>query len=112
MKSYFAQFSFWLAKTPYRSLERAYKTSKKIQNIKQNYFSYKNKSLSSRRSWQAIMLYINTNLNNCVFVIYYSLLEYKISLFFLSVIHNLFFIIFNFFNSFFSKISYYFLFFI
>lgn len=112
MKSYFAQFSFWLAKTPYRSLERAYKTSKKIQNIKKNYFSYKNKNLSSRRSWQAIMLYINTNLNNCVFIIYCSLLEYKISLFFLSVIHNLFFIIFNFFNSFFSKVSYYFLFFI
>nr|YP_010188561.1 CemA [Pseudanomodon attenuatus]QZJ47219.1 CemA [Pseudanomodon attenuatus] len=74
------QFYFWLSKTPYRSLERAYKTSKKIQHIKKDYFSYKNKSLSSRRSWQAIMLYINTNLNNYVFIIYCSLLEYKISL--------------------------------
>lgn len=107
MKSYFAQFYFWLAKTPYRSLERAYKTSKKIQHIKKDYLSYKNKNLFSRRSWQAIMLYINTNLNNCVFVIYCSLLEYKISLFCLSVIQNLFLITSNFFNSFFYKVSYY-----
>jgi hypothetical protein len=107
MKSYFAQFYFWLAKTPYRSLERAYKTSKKIQHIKKDYLSYKNKNLFSRRSWQAIMLYINTNLNNCVFVIYCSLLEYKISLFCLSVIHNLFLITSKFFNSFFYKVSYY-----
>ena len=112
MKSYFAQFYFWLSKTPYRSLERAYKTSKKIQHIKKDYLSYKNKNLFSRRSWQAIMLYINTNLNNCVFIIYCSLLEYKVSLFCLNVIHNLFLIISNFFNSFFYKVSYYSLIFI
>lgn len=109
MKSYCAQISCWLLKTPYRSLERAYKASKKIQRIKKDYISYKNVVLSSRRSWQAIMLYINTNLNNCVFVIYCSLLEYKISLFFLNVIKNLVLIISNFFNSFFSKIIHYFL---
>src|SRR6476646_2815464 len=88
MKSYCAQISCWLLKTPYRSLERAYKASKKIQHIKKDYISYKNIVLSSRRSWQAIMLYINTNLNNCVFVIYWSLLEYRMSLFFLNVIKN------------------------
>lgn len=112
MKSYLAQFYFWLSKTPYRSLERAYKTSKKIQHIKKDYLSYKNKNLFSRRSWQAIMLYINTNLNNCVFIIYCSLLEYKVSLFCLNVIHNLFLIISKFFNSFFYKVSYYSLIFI
>ena len=112
MKSYFAQFYFWLSKTPHRSLERAYKTSKKIQNIKKDYLFYKNKNLFSRRSWQAIMLYINTNLNNCVFIIYCSLLEYKISLFCLNAMHNLFLIISNFFNSFFYKVSYYSLIFI
>ncbi len=85
MKSYCAQVFCWLLKTPYRSLERAYKASKKIQYIKKDYFSYKNKILSSRRSWQAIMLYINTNLNNCLFIIYWSLLEYKISLVFLKL---------------------------
>nr|AMD61992.1 chloroplast envelope membrane protein [Tetraplodon fuegianus] len=112
MKSYCAQIYFWLSKTPYRSLERAYRKSKKIQNIKKDYISYKNKILSSRRSWQAIMLYVNTNLNNCIFIIYCSLLEYRISLFFLSVVNNLILIISNFFNSFFYKVSYYFLVFI
>jgi hypothetical protein len=108
MKSYCAQISCWLLKTPYRSLERAYKASKKIQYIKKDYISYKNIVLSSRRSWQAIMLYINTNLNNCVFEIYWSLLEYRMSLFFLSVIKKFVLIISNFFNSFFSKVSNYF----
>lgn len=108
MKSYCAQIFCWLLKTPYRSLERAYKASKKIQHLKKDYISYKNRVLSSRRSWQAIMLYINTNLNNCVFVIYWSLLEYRISLFFLNVIKNLVLIILNFFNSFFSKVINYF----
>lgn len=108
MKSYCAQIFCWLLKTPDRSLERAYKASKKIQYIKKDYISYKNIVLSSRRSWQAIMFYINTNLNNYVFVIYWSLLEYRISLFFFNFIKNSVLIIFNFFNSFFSKIINYF----
>lgn len=33
---------------------------------------------SSKRSWQSILLYTNTELNNSVFIIYLSLLEYKI----------------------------------
>lgn len=109
MKSYCAQVFCWLLKTPYRSLERAYKASKKIQHIKKDYIFYKNKVLSSRRSWQAIMLYINTNLNNCLFIIYWSLLEYRISLVFLKVVKNLLFIISKFFNYFFYKIINYFL---
>nr|BDW36523.1 envelope membrane carbon uptake protein [Hyophila propagulifera] len=109
MKSYCAQVFCWLLKTPYRSLERAYKASKKIQYIKKDYIFYKKKILSSRRSWQAIMLYINTNLNNCLFIIYWSLLEYRISLVFLKAVKNLLLIISNFFNSFFYKISNYFL---
>nr|YP_010917709.1 cemA [Encalypta ciliata]UVG41295.1 cemA [Encalypta ciliata] len=108
MKSYCAQIYCWLLKTPYRSLERAYRASKKIQHIKKNYLFYKNTISSSRRSWQAIILYINTNLNNCVFVIYWSLLEYRISLFFLNFINTLILIISNFFHSFFSKIIDYF----
>nr|BDW36401.1 envelope membrane carbon uptake protein [Barbula unguiculata] len=111
MKSYCAQVFCWFLKTPSRSLERAYKASKKIQHIKKDYISYNNRLLSSRRSWQAIMLYINTNLNNCLFIIYWSLLEYRISLFFLKVIKKLILIISNFFNSFFYKILNYFLFF-
>nr|YP_010188997.1 CemA [Ptychomnion cygnisetum]QZJ47800.1 CemA [Ptychomnion cygnisetum] len=112
MKSYCVQFYFWLSKTPYRSLERAYKTTKKIQSIKEDYFSYKNNNLSSRRSWQAIMLYINTNLNSCIFIIYCSLLEYKISLFFFNIINNLVLTILKNLNSLFSKVINYFLVFI
>jgi hypothetical protein len=104
MKFYWAQFYSWLLKTPYRSLEKAYRASKKIQHIKKNYIFYnKNIISSSRRSWQAIMLYINTNLNNCVFIIYWSLLEYRISLFFFNFIKTFVLIISNFFNSFFSN---------
>lgn len=109
MKLYCAQIFYWLLKTPYRSLERAYKASKKIQYIKKDYISYKSIVLSSRRSWQVIMLYINTNLNNCIFIIYWSLLEYKISFFFLNVTKNWVLMISKNFNSFFSKIINYFL---
>lgn len=100
MKSYWAQFSCWLLNTPYRSLERAYKASKRIQHIKKDYISYKGMVLYSRRSWQAIILYINTKLNNCVFIIYWSLLECKISLYFLNI-SNIFF----FFSFFFKKLG-------
>jgi hypothetical protein len=104
MKFYWSQIYSWLLKTPYRSLERAYRASKKIQHIKKNYIFYnKNIISSSRRSWQAIMLYINTNLNNCVFIIYWSLLEYRISLFFFYFLKTFVLIISNFFNSFFSN---------
>lgn len=111
MKSYCAQVFSWLLETPYRSLERAYKASKKIQYIKKDYTFYQNKILSSKRSWQTIMLYINTNLNNCLFIIYWSLLEYRISLVFFKIVKNLFLIVSNFFNSFFPKINSYFFFF-
>jgi len=41
MKSYWAQSFCWLTNTPYRSLERAYKASKQIRSIKNDYISYK-----------------------------------------------------------------------
>nr|BDW46156.1 envelope membrane carbon uptake protein [Marchantia emarginata subsp. cuneiloba] len=68
---------------PYCSLEKAYKASKRIQKIKKDYFLYKNMLFSSKRSWQSILFYINTELNNSVFKIYWSLLEYKLSLWFI-----------------------------
>nr|QYB18665.1 chloroplast envelope membrane protein [Conocephalum conicum]QYB18752.1 chloroplast envelope membrane protein [Conocephalum conicum] len=68
---------------PYYSLEKAYKASKRIQKIKKDYFLYKNMLFSSKRSWQSILFYINTELNNSVFYIYWSLLEYRFSLCFI-----------------------------
>nr|YP_010228213.1 CemA [Atrichum angustatum]QZJ47289.1 CemA [Atrichum angustatum] len=103
MKLYWTQSFYWLTNTPYRSLERAYKASKKIRSIKNDYIFYKNMISSSRRPSQAIMLYINTNLNNCVFLIYWSLLEYKISFFFFNFLNNIGLIILKIFNYFSSK---------
>nr|QFK69552.1 chloroplast envelope membrane protein [Pogonatum inflexum] len=100
MKSYWTESFCWLTNTPYRSLERAYKASKQIRSIKNDYISYKNMVSSSRRSSQAIMLYINTNLNNCVFLIYWSLLEYKISFFFFNFLNTIVLVILKIFNSF------------
>nr|QWW93201.1 chloroplast envelope membrane protein [Lunularia cruciata] len=76
---------------PYCSLEKAYKASKHIQKIKKDYFLYKNMLFSSKRSWQSILFYINTELNNSVFKIYWSLLEYKFSLSFIQFFQNLIF---------------------
>nr|QWW93118.1 chloroplast envelope membrane protein [Fossombronia mylioides] len=73
---------------PYSSLEKAYKASKRIQKIKKDYFLYKNMLFSSKRSWQSILFYINTELNNSVFQIYWSLLEYQFRLCFIHFFQN------------------------
>nr|QWW92959.1 chloroplast envelope membrane protein [Delavayella serrata] len=65
---------------PYQCLEKAYRAGKRIQKIKKNYFLYKNVLFSQKRSRQSILFYTNTELNNSVFIIYLSLLEYKIGL--------------------------------
>lgn len=70
---------------PYRCLEKAYKACKRIQKIKKNYFLYKSLLLSSKRSWQSIPFYTNTELNNSVFIIYLSLFEYRISLYLINL---------------------------
>nr|BAT70107.2 chloroplast envelope membrane protein [Takakia lepidozioides] len=95
MKSYWAQNSCWLLNTPYRSLERAYRASKRIRYIKKNYMCYKGMISSSVRSWQAIMLYMNTKFNNYVFIIYWSLLECRISMYFSNFLNNSIFRIFE-----------------
>nr|QYB18315.1 envelope membrane protein [Sphaerocarpos texanus] len=82
---------------PYRFLENAYKASKRIQKIKKDYFLYKKMLFSSKRSWQSILFYINTELNKSVLKIYWNLLEYKISLYFIQL--------FQFFVFFFQKNS-------
>nr|YP_009522546.1 chloroplast envelope membrane protein [Dumortiera hirsuta]AXQ02613.1 chloroplast envelope membrane protein [Dumortiera hirsuta] len=75
---------------PYYFLEKAYKASKRIQKIKKDYFLYKNILFSSKRSWQSILFYINTELNNSVFKIYWNLLEYKFSLCLIQFFQNFF----------------------
>ncbi|CAK9253460.1 unnamed protein product [Sphagnum jensenii] len=103
MKSYWAQFYCWLSNTPYRSLERAYEASKRIRYIKKDYMSYKDMVSYPRRFWQAMLLYMNTKLNNYIFIIYWSLSECKISLYLLNLPNNLLFIITKTFPFLFSK---------
>nr|YP_009668239.1 chloroplast envelope membrane protein [Bazzania praerupta]QCW59014.1 chloroplast envelope membrane protein [Bazzania praerupta] len=66
---------------PYRCLEEAYRAGKRIEEIKRNYFLYKNMLFSPKRSRQSILFYTDTELNNSVFIIYLNLLEYRIGLF-------------------------------
>lgn len=88
--------SYWRI-VPYQCLEKAYRAGKRIQKIKKNYLLYRNMLFSPKRSWQSILFYTNTELNNCILIIYLSLLEYKIGLslsnffyFFKSMISNMF----------------------
>nr|WIA68176.1 chloroplast envelope membrane protein [Pellia epiphylla]WIA68262.1 chloroplast envelope membrane protein [Pellia epiphylla]WIA68348.1 chloroplast envelope membrane protein [Pellia epiphylla] len=72
---------------PYRYLERAYRAGKHIRKVKRDYFLYRNMLLSSKRSWRSIIFYMNTELNNSVFTIYLSLLQYRISLSLTNLFH-------------------------
>lgn len=76
---------YYLQIISYRCLEKAYKACKRIQKIKKNYFLYKNIVFSSKRSWQSISFYINTELTNSVFIIYFSLLGYRFSLYLINL---------------------------
>jgi hypothetical protein len=71
--------SYWRI-VPYKCIEKAYRASKRIQKIKKNFLLYKNMLFPQKRSRQSILFYTNTELNNSIFLIYLSLLEYKISL--------------------------------
>nr|YP_009667744.1 chloroplast envelope membrane protein [Schistochila macrodonta]QCW58519.1 chloroplast envelope membrane protein [Schistochila macrodonta] len=73
----------------YRCLEKAFIAGKRIQKIKKNYFLYKNMLFSSKRSWQSILFYTNTELNKSVFIIYLSLLEYKIRFYLINLFYFL-----------------------
>nr|QHD46896.1 CemA [Anthoceros agrestis] len=89
MKLYQWQIFRWFFETLNCSLGRAYKASKRIQYIKKDYSFYKNTILFSKGSWQAINLYTNTELRNTLFIIYWSLLEYRISLCFLNLLRKI-----------------------
>ncbi len=58
---------------------------------------------SSKRSWQSILLYTNTELNNSVFIIYLSLLEYKIGSLSINFFHFSSLLVSNMFQKFFSE---------
>jgi len=76
-----SKFYRWLFSTPYRALHRAYEASKKVRNIQRDYLFYKNAvGDSSKRSFYNVTLYIDSILNQSASTIFWSLLEFKISI--------------------------------
>nr|UFK63145.1 chloroplast envelope membrane protein [Osmunda mildei] len=88
MRSYWWKLLQWFSDTPYRSLDRAYKASKRIQSIRKDSLSYIRELSSSRYSWQAVIFYMNMEFNNSAFIIYWSLLECKFSISVLNIQNN------------------------
>jgi uncharacterized CHY-type Zn-finger protein len=81
MKTYHSKFSRWLFSTPYRALHRAYEAGKKVRSIQRDYFFYKNEGgSSSKRSFSSVNLYIDSILNHSISTIFWSLIEFQISI--------------------------------
>jgi hypothetical protein len=90
MKVHDSNFFRWLFSTPYRSLHRAYETSKKVRNIQRDYLFYKNVvGESSKRSFSNVTLYIENILNQAASNIFWSLIEFKISITFCNFLVSL-----------------------
>ena len=88
----YSYYYWWIV--PYNYLEKAYRAAKRIQKIKKNHLLYKKNMLfSSKQSQQSIPFYTNTELNNSIFIIYLSLLEYKISSYLVKIFYVLRFMI-------------------
>nr|YP_005352964.1 chloroplast envelope membrane protein [Mankyua chejuensis]ADZ47996.1 chloroplast envelope membrane protein [Mankyua chejuensis]AJJ48626.1 envelope membrane protein [Mankyua chejuensis] len=85
MKSYWQKLFQWISNTPYRSLGRAYRASKRIRHIRKDSLSHMDEVLSLKYFWQAMTFYVNTEFNHSIFVIYWSLLECKLSIFILNI---------------------------
>nr|YP_009668571.1 chloroplast envelope membrane protein [Haplomitrium blumei]QCW59346.1 chloroplast envelope membrane protein [Haplomitrium blumei] len=83
----------WISNTPYRSLEKAYEASKRIQRIKGDYSTYKKMVFSSKRSWRSIPSYTTKGLNDSVSIIYWGLIECKFSLYIFNLFQRFEFII-------------------
>nr|AXZ97069.1 chloroplast envelope membrane protein [Callistopteris apiifolia] len=82
MRSYWWKLLEWFYNTPYRSLNRAYKASKQIHSIGKHSLSYiETRSYSKYLSRDIdIMSHMNMELDKAIFIIYWSLLECRISI--------------------------------
>nr|YP_010377615.1 chloroplast envelope membrane protein [Diplopterygium chinense]QYC92977.1 chloroplast envelope membrane protein [Diplopterygium chinense] len=99
MKSYWWNIFQWFSNTPYRSLDRAYKASKRIRCLKKNSSSYVAAS-PPRDLSRALIAHINIEFNSCIVTIYWSLLECRTSIYVSKISNNLkFFFIGNSFQS-------------
>nr|QUG10286.1 chloroplast envelope membrane protein [Hymenophyllum barbatum] len=80
MKSYWWKLLQWFYNTPYRSLDRAYKASKQLQSMEKGSLSYIERRSLLQDLSQAVMAHMNIELNRSIFIIYWSLLECRISI--------------------------------
>jgi CemA family len=80
----FSRIYNYLSEISDRALYKAYEASKKLRNLKKNYLCYKSDK-SYRRSAENAAMYMHTEVNKLEFEIYWKLIEFKISRYFISV---------------------------
>nr|YP_009258666.1 chloroplast enveloppe membrane protein [Coleochaete scutata]ANI25649.1 chloroplast enveloppe membrane protein [Coleochaete scutata] len=78
MNEAIVKFNEWLFNLANKALDRAYNTSKQIFLIQKEYLAYKNIVFSSQRSWQSVVLYIDSEFSQCVFKIKWNLIQFRI----------------------------------
>lgn len=77
----------WLLNLPNIALNKAYNISKKIFFIQKEYLAYKNIVFTSQKSWRTIVLYIDSELNECLFKIKLNLFEFYIYKYIIDIIY-------------------------
>jgi CemA family len=88
MQFYHLKVYQWLLNSPYRALEKAYQTSKRVRNIQKDYLYYKNSiGTSSRHSWYNVGIYLDNVLNQSASEIYWNLLEFKVTTYLCHFLH-------------------------
>jgi hypothetical protein len=90
----FSQINNYLLEIPDRALYKAYTASKKLRNLHKNYLCYKSDK-SYRRSTQNVAMYMHTEVNKLESEIYWKLIEFKISRYFISIFFKLYHILQN-----------------
>lgn len=91
MNEAIVKFNEWLLSLANKALDRAYNTSKKIFLIQKEYLAYKNIVFSSQRSWQSVVLYIDSEFSQCVLKIKWNLIQFHIYKNFINILSNLYF---------------------
>lgn len=75
-------YNFFLNRA-YRAFEKAYKSSKKVRNLQQNFLYYKSNKIY-RYSIENAAMYMHTTIKQLESKIYWQLVEFKITMFFIS----------------------------
>lgn len=83
--TFFLPFYKYILQIPYRALHRAYEASKKVRELQKNYLCYKSDK-SYRRSAENVAIYMHTAVNKLESEIYWKLIQFKISRYFIYII--------------------------